>query len=506
MDLRVGGGGAASSAGTSRSSPANAAPSGDPLTANFKAAALAVTQLFKEAQSHRSRAFEEGYVQCIEDLVQFLAVTAAAPTASAGSTPSPPAPSCRARPSARFQSLSLSPLTPSPNATGSPTQPPPPTRPHLPDAMTISMTDLHGFLRVKQANLLSTSAATVDFLALLRGTVASLREVRREGGGGTVDPEVDGVGGFGAPPEELAAAAGGMPVDCGNSGGSASAAMASEPSAAAAAAAAADGDMIPSTTEFTFSAPIPAASSEQQRPQSPSLHHPHESKIFPPSLYSSRSLFDSLGSLGLGPDHRQQAAAAAANGNAFRSPPHSRRASLQPQGGGGGRLPSRLASGFSAAAGGGMRKQYSNGKDAAASNLGGGWGSPVVPNSTTTTTTTTTTAALQLPPLPLVVGSKRRWADAMGLIPEFASVFSGAETGDAAAAASPAATLVSPGAPSPRPLASSTGELEQGGLERGGGAEEAVVADGVDDDDDGCAERAGKRVRWRREDADMADL
>jgi hypothetical protein len=46
----------------------------DPLTSNFKSAALAVTQLFKEAQKEKAKGFHAGYIQCLEDLFSFLGI------------------------------------------------------------------------------------------------------------------------------------------------------------------------------------------------------------------------------------------------------------------------------------------------------------------------------------------------------------------------------------------------------------------------------------------------
>jgi hypothetical protein len=46
----------------------------DILTSNFKAAALAVTQLFKDAQKDKAKSFQAGYIQCFEDLLTFIGV------------------------------------------------------------------------------------------------------------------------------------------------------------------------------------------------------------------------------------------------------------------------------------------------------------------------------------------------------------------------------------------------------------------------------------------------
>ncbi|KAJ3099867.1 hypothetical protein HDU97_002696 [Phlyctochytrium planicorne] len=52
------------------------------LTANFKSAALAVTQLFKESQKQRQRAFEAGYLQCLQELSDYILHSSTLPSHS----------------------------------------------------------------------------------------------------------------------------------------------------------------------------------------------------------------------------------------------------------------------------------------------------------------------------------------------------------------------------------------------------------------------------------------
>ncbi|KAJ1548829.1 hypothetical protein HK405_014408 [Cladochytrium tenue] len=210
------------------------------MTAQFKAAALAVTNLFRESQRQRTAALEEGYAMCLQDLAQFLAASASASLA----TPS----------TVDLESV----------------------------AVPVSLRDLRTFFGVKQRIVFSTAGSTepVDLVAALRARLAEI-DARRAASAADDDDEAD---------------------------------VFPKPRAAAASFGGTDLRPLFATSEASSGLPrphalgAPAVSSSQPAPASPSAC----SSLFPlqsasaaaasssSSLYSAKSLFDSLGSLGLG--------------------------------------------------------------------------------------------------------------------------------------------------------------------------------------------------------------
>ncbi|KAJ3175644.1 hypothetical protein HK101_010619 [Irineochytrium annulatum] len=146
----------------------------DTLTAYFKAAALQVTQLYKEAQRQRTQTFEDGYAQGLNDVLRFLSVSGISLASSSSGhqpafSPHPPAASGK-HPAAAHPPPTHSVASPAVipaiatavSHTDSPSIPPQCPRPALSDMDSTSTVTLDG----GDAAASATAAAVPVYLAV----------------------------------------------------------------------------------------------------------------------------------------------------------------------------------------------------------------------------------------------------------------------------------------------------------------------------------------------------
>ncbi|KAI8845417.1 hypothetical protein BC829DRAFT_399610 [Chytridium lagenaria] len=135
----------------------------DPLSTQFKAAALAVTQLFKESQKQRSRAFEAGYLQCFQDLTEYILLSSSSSSSSTpiASSAAPPPASTVSTPHHNPHShhhhhmTHLTHLTPQSSTSQHQTSPPQ-SSPNDPRRRQVTLEDMESFVRSKQEHFPAT--------------------------------------------------------------------------------------------------------------------------------------------------------------------------------------------------------------------------------------------------------------------------------------------------------------------------------------------------------------